>query len=142
MKNNRREFLKRTGLAGISLVVASIIPAYASGQNVKGKSNPDQTKGNQRTQKFNMSGYAAPKLDTVRIGFVGLGSRGPGHVSNMSLLEGVEIKALCDLVPAEVEKVRKRIEFTGFNPTVYTGQQKGQSVPDTWFGSGMPGNGY
>jgi predicted dehydrogenase len=42
-------------------------------------------------------------------------------VSNMSLLEGVDIKALCDIVPAEAEKVRKQIEFAGFNPTVYTG---------------------
>ena len=25
-----------------------------------------------------MSGYVAPKLDTVRIGFIGLGNRGPG----------------------------------------------------------------
>jgi hypothetical protein len=29
----------------------------------------------------------------------------------MSLLEGVDIKALCDIVPAEAEKVRKQIEF-------------------------------
>jgi predicted dehydrogenase len=60
-------------------------------------------------------------LDTVRIGFIGLGNRGPGHVSNMSLLEGVDIKALCDIVPDATEKVRKHIEFTGFNPTIYTG---------------------
>jgi hypothetical protein len=111
MSSNRREFLRRTGLAGISLVGASILPGRASVQK----------SGTQRTQKFNMSGYGAPKLDTVRIGFIGLGSRGPGHVSNMSLLEGVEIKALCDIVPEEAEKVRKRIEFAGFNPTIYTG---------------------
>ena len=68
-----------------------------------------------------MSGYSAPKIETLRIGFVGLGSRGPGHVMNMSLLEGVEIKGLCDLLPEEVEKVRKRIEFTGFKPELYSG---------------------
>ena len=39
----------------------------------------------------------------------------------MSLLEGVDIKALCDLLPEEVEKVRKRIEFAGFDPALYSG---------------------
>jgi hypothetical protein len=118
--NNRRDFLKRTGLAGISLVGASMIPSYASGEN-NSKSAMDFAAEQQRSQKFNMSGYGAPKLDVVRVGFIGLGSRGPGHVANMSLLEGVEIKALCDIVPAEAEKVRKQIEFAGFNPTLYSG---------------------
>jgi hypothetical protein len=38
----------------------------------------------------------------------------------------VEIKALCDIVPANVEKVRKRIDFTGFNPALYSGD------PEAW----------
>ncbi len=117
MKNNRREFLKRTGLAGLGLVGANLISASIPGEKkeIKGK-----TPG-PRKQVFNMSGYPAPKIETVRIGFVGLGSRGPGHVMNMSLLEGVEIKGLCDLLPEEVEKVRKQIEFTGFKPELYSG---------------------
>ena len=40
-----------------------------------------------------MCGFAAPKLNTVRIGIVGLGQRGPGAVARMSYIEGVEIKA-------------------------------------------------
>ncbi len=32
---------------------------------------------------FNMSGYAAPKLETVRIGFIGLGNRGPAADERM-----------------------------------------------------------
>ena len=43
---------------------------------------------------FNMCGFAAPKISTVRIGIVGLGQRGPGAVERMSFIEGVEIKAL------------------------------------------------
>jgi len=65
MKNNRREFLKRTGLAGIGLACASIIPAFASDKKHKVKSNPEKTQGNKRAQKFNLSGYAAPKLESV-----------------------------------------------------------------------------
>jgi predicted dehydrogenase len=122
MKKDRRNFLKLTGLAGISLAGTSL-NGFAS-ETVKSKSVnssiPEQAMI-QRTQKFNMSGYAAPKIDTVRIGFIGLGSRGPGHMMNMSLLEGVEIKALCDIVPEEVNKAKKRLEPSGFNPAIYTG---------------------
>jgi predicted dehydrogenase len=119
MKNNRREFLKRTGLAGIGLVSAGMIQSF--GADTK-KKQADKT-AKSRKQLFNMCGYAAPKIDTVRVGFIGLGSRGPGHVMNMSLLEGVEIKGLCDLLPEEVEKVRKRIEYTGFRPEIYSGDE-------------------
>ncbi|TNF43689.1 MAG: Gfo/Idh/MocA family oxidoreductase, partial [Bacteroidetes bacterium] len=53
------------------------------------------------------------KLDKVRIGFVGLGSRGPGAVNRMSHIEGVEIAALCDQYEHEVEKVQKKLEEQG-----------------------------
>ena len=43
-----------------------------------------------------MCGYAAPKLDTVRVGFVGIGDRGSGAVKRMTFIEGVEVTALCD----------------------------------------------
>jgi hypothetical protein len=123
MKNNRRNFLKLTSLAGLSVFNGSFLQGLVAGPETLKKlnSNSLQKAEKRHTQQFNMSGFAAPKIDTVRIGFIGLGSRGPGHVLNMSLLEGVDIKALCDLVPENVEKTRKLIEFTGFNPTIYTG---------------------
>lgn len=49
------------------------------------------------TQIFNMCGYGAPKLEKVRIGFIGLGNRGPSSLRRLILLEGVEIKALCEI---------------------------------------------
>ncbi|HLP71945.1 MAG TPA: Gfo/Idh/MocA family oxidoreductase [Bacteroidales bacterium] len=122
MKNNRREFLRKTGLAGLGVLGAQLLHAKDSSSDQKGSKKPVKP----YKQAFNMSGYAAPKIDTLRIGFIGLGSRGPGHVLNMSLLEGVEIKGLCDLLPEEVEKVRKRIEFTGFKPELYSGN------PEAW----------
>ena len=72
-----------------------------------GTMNPDdsnlpqaiQDYAKKRVQHFNMSGYAAPKIETVRIGVIGLGQRGPAHVKTMSRVDGVEIKALCDLRP-------------------------------------------
>ena len=56
-----------------------------------------------------MSGYAAPKIETVRIGFIGLGNRGPGAVSRMSKIDGVDIKALCDIRPEKANKVKKSL---------------------------------
>jgi len=92
MKNKRRDFLKMTGIAGLSLAGGGIMKSYASESM-----NHDYEK--KRIQHFNMSGYSAPKIDTVRIGVIGLGQRGPAHVRTMSRVDGVEIRALCDLRP-------------------------------------------
>jgi hypothetical protein len=124
MKNNRRNFLKLSGLAGLSFASSGILKGFAPKTEILSESNSLDSSFEivkKRRLSFNMSGYEAPKIETVRIGFIGLGSRGPGHVMNMSLLEGVDIKALCDIVPAEAEKTRKQIEFAGFNPTLYSG---------------------
>lgn len=45
-------------------------------------------------------------IRTVRIGFIGLGMRGPGAVYRMTQIDGVEIKALCDLYPDRVERAQ------------------------------------
>ncbi|MGC1240705.1 MAG: Gfo/Idh/MocA family oxidoreductase [Chryseosolibacter sp.] len=118
MKSNRRNFLKVSGLAGIGLAGgAGIIEGHAANTNANGsRENSFLKKG----KHFNMSGYAAPKIETVRIGFVGLGSRGPGAVSRMSKIDGVEIKALCDIRPERAEKAKKSLESTKHRPELYT----------------------
>jgi predicted dehydrogenase len=124
MKSNRRNFLKLTGLAGVSLVGARIIPSTSSpaeNSSISQLNHISEQAKRQYKQKFNMSGYAAPGLEKVRVGFIGLGNRGPGHVSNLSILEGVEIKALCDIVPAAVDKVKKRIGDMGLKSDTYSG---------------------
>src|SRR6185503_2665376 len=84
---------------------------------------PAPTNGRRSVDHFNMSGYAAPKIETVRIGFIGLGNRGPGAVKRMSKIDGVEIKALCDLRPEKADSAKKLLENTAHNPTVYTGNE-------------------
>lgn len=117
MKNNRRDFLKIGGMAGIAAVTGLSSEIKAGSLNKKGIKWPAE---------FNMSGYAAPSLEKVRIGFVGLGNRGPGAVERMSRIEGVEIKALCDLRPERVANAGKRILNTSHNPDIYTGSE------DSW----------
>ncbi|MCC6289265.1 MAG: Gfo/Idh/MocA family oxidoreductase [Chitinophagaceae bacterium] len=73
---------------------------------------------------FNMSGYAAPKIDKVRIGFVGLGNRGPGAVTRISFIDGVEIKALCDKRPERIEVGQKILTDKGLpKAKEYTGEE-------------------
>jgi len=113
MKSNRRNFLRLSGLAGVGLAGANILKGNAAVLNVT------DTTGKQ--DHFNMSGYAAPRIETVRIGFIGLGNRGPGAVKRMSKIDGVEIKALCDLRPEKANGAKKILEGTPHRPDVYTG---------------------
>lgn len=54
-----------------------------------------------------MIAFRCDPIETVRVGFVGLGMRGPGAVERFTHIPGVEIKALCDLYPERVEKTQK-----------------------------------
>ena len=75
-----------------------------------------------KSADFNMSGYAAPPIETVRIGIIGLGMRGPGAVRRMSFLEGVEIRGLCDLLPERAERAREMLKETSHHPELYGGK--------------------
>ena len=116
MKTNRRNFLKKSGIAGVGLAGASILPVYSS---LKVNDNSELQKNYK--QKFNMSGYSAPKMQTIRAGFLGLGNRGPVHMTNFTLIEGAKVVALCDVVPDRVQAANKRIESSGHKPDIYTG---------------------
>jgi predicted dehydrogenase len=118
MKNNRRKFLKLTGLAGAGILAGCATPTLAT---VNSTTNTEKLKA--ARQHFNMSGYAAQRLEKVRIGFIGLGNRGPGAVTRMSKIEGVEINALCDLRPEKADAARKIIQNTPNKPVVYSGNE-------------------
>src|SRR6188474_2511194 len=102
MKSNRRKFLRNLSIGTGALTIG--IPSFARVKNNEEDKNELPDHGQ---QSFNMCGYAAPKLDKVRIGFVGLGMRGPGAVERMSFIEGVEIKALCDQYPDRVDAAQQ-----------------------------------
>ncbi|MDR2843794.1 MAG: Gfo/Idh/MocA family oxidoreductase, partial [Candidatus Symbiothrix sp.] len=53
-------------------------------------------------------------IPTVRVAFIGLGMRGPGAVTRMTNIPGVEIVALCDVEKDRVEKVNATLEKKGF----------------------------
>ena len=117
MKNNRRDFLKLTGLTGFSLIGSALL-GKAAGLN--SDVHEFQEPGGQR---FNMCGYAAPKLEKVRVGFIGLGMIGPTHVIGFSHIEGVEINGICDIRPEKVHAMEKQLSGTIHKPTSYTGDE-------------------
>ena len=85
--NSRRAFLKAVG--GIASATLFSNAARAAGSS---DSYPSRATGARY-----MGGFAAPKLDTVRLGFIGVGSRGSGHARQLSRIEGTEVVAICDL---------------------------------------------
>ena len=113
MSSNRREFLKWTGLAGAGLASAGFTEKPIGGE-ILGNKIP-------AADHFNMCGYAAPPLETVRIGFIGLGNRGPDAVARMNRIEGVSIVALCDIRQEKAEAVKRSLESSKHSPTLYTG---------------------
>ncbi len=119
MKTNRRIFFQVAGVAG-----AGLLSGGMSSCNRNLSTNQDESQLGEikdavalaHSQTFNMSGYAAPKIETVRIGFIGLGMRGPGAVERMSNIEGVEIVALCDKDLERVKKTQKILDDRGLKP--------------------------
>ncbi len=116
MDTNRRDFLKLTGFAGLGLAGAGLLGCTPG----SGKNNPFSQS---HKQQYNMHGFAAPPLETVRIGLIGLGSRGSGALRRLTRIEGVNIRALCDLVPEKANAAAESLRDTPHNPEIYTGSE-------------------
>ena len=86
MKNfNRRKFIKTTTMSAAALAAAKTLVSCTE----------DNTQPVSKGQY--MGGFSAPKLDTVRVAFIGVGARGSGHLRSLASLEGVEVVAISDL---------------------------------------------
>ncbi len=69
-------------------------------------------------------GLTAPKLQTVRVGFVGLGMRGPWAVMRFCHIPGVEIVALCDYEAERAEACQGYLRKAGLKPAdIYSGEK-------------------
>ena len=131
MKTNRRNFIRTTGLTGLGIAGSSLLHGgtpQADSQDKKDTAQVSKQLEKTHVQRFNMSGFAAPPLERVRIAIIGLGQRGPAHLSLMSLIEGTEIKALCDIRPEKAEAAKKKLAGTAHNPDVFTGPEDWKKV--------------
>ena len=63
-------------------------------------------------------GYGAEFFKTgpipnVRVGFVGCGLQGTEHIKNLLDIEGVELRAVCDILPEKTERAQKLTREAG-----------------------------
>lgn len=66
----------------------------------------------------------APKMETVRVAFVGLGMRGPGAVERFTFIPGVQIVALCDYEAQRAENCQSYLRKAGLPPAaIYSGEK-------------------
>ncbi len=68
-------------------------------------------------------GLTVPKMSVVRVGFVGLGMRGPDAVRRWTYINGTEVKALCDHERERAEKCNEILRGASFPAAdVYAGE--------------------
>ncbi len=94
---NRRELVRLGALGAGGLVIGSI-PGSAS-------TNLPAT--------ATMLDFHDKPLDVVRIGFVGVGLQGTSHVENFLKIDGVEIRAVCDIVEDRVARAQQLVVDAG-----------------------------
>ena len=71
-----------------------------------------------------MIAFAAEPMESVRVGFIGLGMRGPGAVRRWCQIEGTEIIALCDINQQGIDKSQEYLTNAGRNKAVeYLGKE-------------------
>ena len=88
MEKNRRKFIKTTLGATAGVLVASNV------------SIAKEVKSSTYKTVF---GLKSEPLEVVRLGMIGMGGRNRGHLGHYLKLEGVEIKAVCDIDSAAAE---------------------------------------
>lgn len=104
---DRRGFMKNGALMGLG--------ASLTGMTLTGCTSQYMHPG----QASMISHGSAPK-DTIKVGFVGIGNMGSGHVRNLLKIEGCQITAVCDIRPERTEWAKKEIVKNGFpEPAVY-----------------------
>jgi len=99
MNLKRRQFLKNTAIASTGLLLA-----------------PELLRANTNSMAYKrkyMGDFSAPKLETVKCAFIGVGARGSGHVIHISRIEGTEVVGISDLYEDLSEKSKQNAEIIG-----------------------------
>ncbi len=125
MKISRKQFLEISGLTGMSAAALAVFEAEAAVETIKSELADLPSKmaklqeGHQ--QRFNISGFSAPKINTVRLGIIGVGNRGSHHAGTFKRVSDVEIKAIADVSEERFGRVKKVLANSGHTPEYYAG---------------------
>lgn len=93
---------------GMTAMIAACSTPKETADRVIRTEVPERPEG-----QTDMVGFAADPIDTVRVGFIGLGMRGPSAVQRYTKIPGVKIVALCDIEPDRVEKAQNILREAG-----------------------------
>jgi predicted dehydrogenase len=112
--SNRRDFIKTLGTLGASLAAVGAVRLAGAAPSEAVVSRP--------TGARYMGDFAAPKLEKVRWGAIGVGTRGSGHVKQLAQIEGSEVVAICDLYEDWAKRSAKNVvKFGKSEPALYFG---------------------
>ncbi|MBP5218253.1 MAG: Gfo/Idh/MocA family oxidoreductase [Bacteroidales bacterium] len=95
------------------LLIAAIITATACSTSKNARPIKVKVPARPAGQE-NVIGLTVPAIDTVRVGFVGLGMRGSSAVERYTYIPGVKIVALCDVLPENVAASQKTLSDREF----------------------------
>ena len=95
-------------IATTLLLTMIVATAIAQMQNIITIPTPPRPSGQE-----DCIAMRAPALETVHIGIIGLGMRGPGAVTRLSNIPGAEVVALCDIEQDRVTKAQKLLTDAG-----------------------------
>ena len=103
---SRRDFMVRTAMGGAGLVVANeVLNATPAAKSANAT----------------MIGVPFQSRERVRLGIIGVGGRGTSLLRDLLSVDGVEIKAICDVVPEKVEHAQKMVTDAGQpKPSAFT----------------------
>ena len=121
--NSRRKFIKLAAIGSAAIGAAPLAQAFAPNQTTDNLQNP----GNKIPARKGKSvmGLRCEPLQTVRIGIIGLGMRGSQAVIRLLQVEGVEIRAIADVVEKNVKESNKKITDSGFKPAAEYTEEEG-----------------
>lgn len=102
-RTNRRDFI-RIAAAGAAALGLSVKGFNSDLSSYPGLVTPVRPAGQRSVMNL-----ACEPLDKVRIGIIGLGMRGMEAVRRLLYVEGVEVTAVCDILPDRVAQAKKDI---------------------------------
>ncbi|HBG80809.1 MAG TPA: glycosyl hydrolase, partial [Porphyromonadaceae bacterium] len=108
-EKNKKKRMKHFNILFLALIFTVSGFAQPSGQTQN--TEPPREKGQKSVLQL-----AVDPIPTVRVGFIGLGNRGTGAVGRYTFIEGVEIKALCDLDADKVKRSQNTLAKRGLKP--------------------------
>ena len=112
---DRREFLTQTMGLGVAAVAA---------QSAGAVENPLKLGGSTPTAGAPMQGFRVAPMDKVRVGFVGVGTRGASSVRRVAMIPGCEVTAVCDFFQDRVDASVDWLVKNGYpKPAGYSGEE-------------------